>query len=70
MNISSENNNNIKSKHTDDKYSKSKKNNPLKSFEDITNNFIDLWKKYILSIKEIISKYNIDNIYKYNENID
>ena len=70
MNISSENNNNIKSKHTDDKYSKSKKNNPLKSFEDITNNFIDLWKKYNLSIKEIISKYNNNFNEKYNENIN
>ena len=70
MNISSENNNNIKSKYTDDIYSKAKNNNTLKSFEDITNNFLDLWKKYILTIKGIISKYNNNNNEKYNENID
>ena len=70
MNISSEDNNNEKRKLTDDKYSKSKNSNTLKSFEDITNNFLDLWKKYILTIKGIISKYNNNNNEKYNENVD
>ena len=70
MNISSEDNNNEKRKLTDDKYSKIEKKKKIKNFQDITDNFLNLWKKNILTIKEIISKYINDYKDKYNESID
>ena len=78
MNISSsasEARPNIQRKRTDDKYFKYKKKIKLKDFIGVTNNFIQNYKAYILSLKELLKK-NITNINldansnKLNENID
>ena len=78
MNISSSSSEarpNIQRKRTDDKYFKYKKKIKLKDFIGITNNFIQNYKTYILSLKELLKK-NISNINldinsnKLNENID
>jgi len=78
MNISSSSSEarpNIQRKRTDDKYFKYKKKIKLKDFIGITNNFIQNYKAYILSLKELLKK-NISNINldinsnKLNENID
>ena len=78
MNItssSSEARPNVQRKRTDDKYFKYKKKIKLKDFIGITNNFIQNYKTYILSLKELLKK-NISNINldinsnKLNENID
>jgi len=78
MNISSSSSEarpNVQRKRTDDKYFKYKKKIKLKDFIGITNNFIQNYKTYILSLKELLKK-NISNINldinsnKLNENID
>ena len=71
MNISSETKKYLAHPNTDDKYSKSKvNNNKLKTYNDITNSFIDKLKIYISNIKEVIIKSVKDNKDKYNKYID
>ena len=71
MNISSETKKYLAHPNTDDKYSKSKvNNNKLKTYNDITNSFIDKLKVYISNIKEVIIKSVKDNKDKYNKYID
>ena len=70
MNISSEACISIKDKLTDEKYSKSNKKKRLKNFNDITNDYLDKWKKYISNIKEIIKTNKKENIKQFNEIIE
>ena len=68
MNISSDGNIDLKDKNADDKYSISSNNNK-KDYAIITHNYIEKWNKYILNIKELITKC-INEKGKYNEKID
>ena len=68
MNISSDGNIDLKDKNADDKYSISSNNNK-KDYAIITHNYIEKWNKYILNIKELITKCNNEKG-KYNEKID
>ena len=68
MNISSDGIIDLREKYSDDKYSKSS-NNYRKDYTIITHNYIEKWNKYILNIKELITKC-INEKGKYNEKID
>ena len=78
MNISSsssETRPNLSKKRKDDGYYKYKRKTKLKDFIEITNNLIQNYKSYIVTLKETlkknISNINIDeNLNKLNENID
>ena len=70
MNISSETSLNIRDKLPDEKYSKSNKKNRLKNFNDITNNYLEKWKLYILNIREIIKTNKKEELNLYNERIE
>ena len=68
---SSATNPNLQKKIVNIKYYNSNKKAKLKNFIEITNTFIQNWKKYILNLKEILKK-NLSNIItdKLIENID
>jgi len=70
MNISSEIKKYLSNINTDDKHSKSVKSIKLNNYDDITSSVINNCQKYILNLKDQITKINSENKKKILDNID
>ena len=70
MNISSEIKKYLSHINTDDKHSKSVKKIKLNNYNDITSSLINNYQKYIINLKEQITKINSGNKNKILDNID